>query len=396
MCNYHARLQAPRGLLALCLVGFLSFVLALSGCSKTASGQAESADARKKIVVPVTVGTAEEKSVPVRLKAIGKVQAYSTVAIKAQVEGELMGVHFTEGQEVKRDAPLFTIDPRPFEAQVKQAEANLAKDKFQMENARRQSDRYGSVVEKGYVSKEVHDQVVTNAMALEAGVKADEAALDSARLNLKYCYISSPIDGVTGELKLHQGNLVKANDDTISMVIINQTSPIYVSFAVPEQNLSELKRRMASGKLTVRVTIPGDEGRPVRGELCFLDNSVDPTTGTIQLKACFPNKDKVLWPGQYVNVVLKLGTEAGVVVVPSQAVQVGQQGHYAFVVKPDGLTVEYRPVVVGRELDGELVIEKGITVGERVVTDGQMRLAEGTQVKASESSRKTSSEGNDQ
>lgn len=379
------------GFFTLSFLGLLFVLIALSACSRNASGQAQSGDAKKTVVVPVTVGTAEEKSVPVQLKAIGKVQAYSTVSIKAKVEGELMAVHFTEGQEVKKDDPLFLIDPRPFEAQLKQVEANLAKDRFQTENARRQSERYGSVVEKGYVSKEVHDQIATNAMALEAGLKADEAAVESARLNLKYCYIASPINGVTGELKVHQGNLVKANDETAPMVVINQTSPIYVSFAVPEQNLSELKRRMASEKLTVRATVPGDEDNPVKGELSFLDNAVDTTTGTIQLKATFANKDKVLWPGQYVNVVLKLGTQAGVVVVPSQAVQVGQQGHYAFVVKPD-LTVEYRQVVIGRSLDGELVIQKGIAVGEKVVTDGQMRLAQGTQIRVMDSGEKASSE----
>ncbi len=379
------------GFFTLSFLGLLFALIALSACSGNASGQAQSGDAKKTVVVPVTVGTAEEKSVPVQLKAIGKVQAYSTVSIKAKVEGELMAVHFTEGQEVKKDDPLFMIDPRPFEAQLKQVEANLAKDRLQTENARRQSERYGSVVEKGYVSKEVHDQIATNAMALEAGLKADEAAVESARLNLKYCYIASPINGVTGELKVHQGNLVKANDETAPMVVINQTSPIYVSFAVPEQNLSELKRRMASEKLTVRATVPGDEDNPVKGELSFLDNAVDTTTGTIQLKATFANKDKVLWPGQYVNVVLKLGTQAGVVVVPSQAVQVGQQGHYAFVVKPD-LTVEYRQVVIGRLLDGELVIQKGIAVGEKVVTDGQMRLAQGTQIRVMDSGEKASSE----
>jgi len=364
-------------------MGILWVSLSVSACSENVSGQGRGGGAKRAVVVPVTVSAAVEKTVPVQLKAIGKVQAYNTVAIRAQVTGELVGVHFTEGREVKKGDPLFTIDPRPFEAEVKKAEANLAKNRAQLENARRQTRRYGEVAHKGYVSQELHDQVLTNATALEAAVRADEATLESARLMLRYCHISSPIDGVTGETKVDLGNLVKDNDDANPMVVINQISPIYASFSVPEQNLPEVKKHMAAGKLEVLATVSGNERDVVKGELSFIDNTVDPATGTIQLKATFANKDKFLWPGQYVTVVLTLTTRSGAIVVPSHAVQTGQEGQYTFVVKPDS-TVEYRRVTVGRDVDGELVIEKGIAVGEKVVTDGQLRLAQGSQVRVVE------------
>jgi multidrug efflux system membrane fusion protein len=328
------------------------------------------------------VGVASTKTIPVQLSAIGKVFAYATVMIKAQVSGELLSVHFREGQEVKKGDLLFTIDSRPFEAQLREAEAKLARDRAQLQNARRQSERYGAVVSKGFVSEEVHDQVVTNAAALEAAARAAEAAVEKARLELKYCTIRSPLDGVTGELKVDQGNLIKANDTDNPMVTIRQVYPIYVSFSVPEMNLPEVRRHMAERKLEVLAVIPGGEEYPVSGQLDFVDNTVDPATGTIQLKASFENRDKTLWPGQFVNVVLTLSTESGVV-VPAQAVQTGQQGHYVFVVKPD-LTVEYRPVTLGRTVDGESLIRQGVAADEKVVTDGQLRLAQGALIRVVE------------
>jgi membrane fusion protein, multidrug efflux system len=236
------------------------------------------------------------------------------------------------------------------------------------------------VVKKGYVAEEVYDQVLANAAALEASVRADEANVESARLDHKYCSIRSPIDGVVGELKVNQGNLVKANDNEKPMVIIRQMSPIYVSFSIPERNLLDIKKFMAAGKLQMEAVIPGAEAQPIRGEVAFMENTVDTTTGTIQLKGAFSNDDKVLWPGQFVNVRLMLASEPNAVVVPSRAIQAGQEGQYVFVVKPD-LTVEYRVVTVTRSLDGETVIEKGIDPGEKVVTDGHLRLAPGSSVK---------------
>ncbi len=371
------------------LIGILFLVVFGAACAKEESGAAKAQDSRKQAAVPVIVGTAVEKTMPVQLRAIGNVQAYSTVSVKAQVEGELLTVHFKEGQEVKKGDLLFTIDPRPFEAQLKQTEANLAKNKAQLQNARKQVERYASVVKKGFVSEETYDKVLADAAAFEASVKADEAAIASAKLKLEYCTIRSPIDGVTGGLRINQGNVVKANDNEAPLVIINQVKPVYVSFAVPERNLSQVKRFMAERKLEVAASVPGDATPPTSGELSFIENAVDMRTGTIQMKAAFPNKEKMLWPGQFVNVVMTLTTQAGLTVVPSQAVQTGQQGQYVFVLKPDS-TVEYRSVVVERTMDNEAVIANGVNPGDRVVIDGQLRLAAGSLVKVVENGNNAS------
>jgi membrane fusion protein, multidrug efflux system len=361
------------------IVPIIVFLCLMPACSRDANGTAQSAQSSKP-AVPVTVSTAVQKNVPVQLIAIGKVQAYSTVIVKAQIDGELMSVHFKEGQDVRKGDLLFTIDPRPFEAQLKQAEANLAKDKAQLANAKRQVERYGSVVTRGYVSQEQYDTLTANASALEATVHADEAAAENASLSLKYCYIKAPIDGCTGELKVNAGNIIKANDETKPLVTINQVSPVYVSFAVPEANLADIKKHMKGGKLEVFASVSGTQDTPDRGELTFLDNAVDFTTGTIQLKAEFPNKDRALWPGQFSNVTVTLTEQKDAVVVPFEAVQTGQQGQYAFVLKPDS-TVEYRLVSTGKILGNEIIIEKGLVPGDAVVTDGQLRLANGSKVK---------------
>ncbi len=369
-------------------VPFLLFIFALSlisGCSKDASGVPKAEDPRKKMAVPVTVGAAVEKNVPVQIRAIGNVEAYSSVSVKVQVEGELTIVHFKEGQEVKAGDMLFTIDPRPFEVALKQAEANLAKDRAQLLNARRQVERYGSVAKKGYVSQEQYDQISSNSDALEATVRADEAAVENAKLKLAYCFIKSPINGVVGGIRVNKGNLMKANDNDKPMVLINQVKPIYASFSVPERYLPAIRNHMAERKLEVQAAIAGDVDRLVRGELAFIENAVDTNTGSIPLKASFANTDKILWPGQFVKVTLTLDTQSGAVVVPSQAIQSGQQGRYVFVVKDDS-TVEYRPVDLGETLDGETVISKGVAPGERVVTDGQLRLASGSLVQTVEDS----------
>jgi multidrug efflux system membrane fusion protein len=358
-----------------------------AACSKQVSGDPKSEDPRTKMSVPVAVGTAVDKPIPIQLRAIGNAQAFATVAVKAQVEGELLKVHFQEGQEVQKGDLLFTIDPSRYEAQARQAEANLARDRTQLQNARKQVDRYTSMASKGYVANEKYDQIMTDAAALEAVVKADEAALEKARLEVRFCTIRSPIDGVTGSLRVHQGNVIKANDNDKPLVVINQIRPIHVAFAIPERSLPEVKRHMGMRKLEVQATPPGDDGVVAVGELSFWENAVDTSTGTIQLKASFPNADKMLWPGQFVHVVLNLATQAHAVVVPSQAIQAGQEGPFLFVVKPDS-TVEYRPVVKGRTLDGETVIDDGLTPGETVVIDGQLRLAAGSLVKIVQSDRK--------
>jgi multidrug efflux system membrane fusion protein len=328
--------------------------------------------------VPVTAGTVIQKTVPVQVRAIGNVEAYSTVSVKSQIGGELVRVHFKEGRDVNKGDLLFTIDPRPYESALKQAEANLTRDTAQFENARVEASRYEELVRKGYVAQEQYDQIRTNAATLEAAVNADKALVENARLQLKYCFIYSPIMGRTGYLLANQGNLIKANADN-PIVVINQIQPIYVTFSVPEQYFGEIRKYMSSGKLKVEAVIGKDEKHPEAGVLTFVDNTVDTATGTIKLKATFNNRDKRLWPGQFVDVVLTLTMQPNAIVIPSQALQTGQSGVYVFVIKSD-LSVESRSVVVARSLDGESVIEKGLQPEEKVVTDGQLRLVPGAKV----------------
>ena len=328
--------------------------------------------------VPVSAATVIQKTVPVQIRTIGNVEAYSTVSVKSQIGGILTRVHFREGQDVKTGDLLFTIDPRPYEAALKQAEANLAKDTAQLENAREEVRRYAELVKKGYVAQEQYDQIRTNAATFEETVNADRAVVENARLQLKYCYIYSPLTGRTGNLFANEGNLIKANADN-SMVVVNQIQPIYVTFSVAEQYLSDIKKYMAKGKVLVNAFITKGEENPEEGILTFVDNTVDAATGTIKLKATFANKKNRLWPGQFLDIVMVLTTQPNAVVVPSQAIQMGQKGQYIFVIKKD-LTVEDRPVTVGRALNSETVIEKGLQVGEQVVTDGQLRLIPGAKV----------------
>lgn len=363
-------------------VGLILSILLMAGffsaCSKGKSPPPQ------KPVVPVTTATVVQKTIPVQINAIGNVEAYSTVSVKSQIGGILTHVHFKEGQDVNKGNLLFTIDPRPYEAALKQAEANLAKDNAQLENARKEVSRYEELVKKGYVAQQQYDQISTNAAALEATVNADKALVENARLQLKYCYIYSPITGRTGTLIANEGNLIKANADN-PMVTINQIQPIYVTFSVPEQYLNEIKKNMADRKLNAEAFISKEDVRPEQGVLTFIDNAVDMTTGTIKLKGTFSNQKKSLWPGQFVNAVITLTTQPDAVVVPSQAIQTGQSGEYVFVIKSD-FTVESRPVVISRTLDGETVIKKGLQPGDKVVTDGQLRLVPGTKIEVKTSS----------
>jgi multidrug efflux system membrane fusion protein len=413
--------------------GLLLLVLFSSACSNEKSGISVSSP------VPVIVADVIQKTVPVQLRAIGNVQAYSTITVKSIVGGEIRQVHFTEGQNVKKGEFLFTIDPRPFEASLKQAEANLSRDVAQVsqveadlaknialvkqaeanlerdiaqaENAKVEAKRYESLIERQVVSRQQYEQFRTNAEALEAtvradkaakesaeaavrsskaalenaraAVRADQAAVENAKIQLGYCFIRSPIDGRTGNLLVKRGNVIKAND--IDLVTINQINPIYVAFSVPEQNLLEIKKYMAGGPLKVEALLPNDASDAEGGVLSFIDNTVDKTTGTILLKGTFINKEKRLWPGQFVNVVLTLATQSDAIIIPSQAVQTGQQGQYVFVLKSD-LTVELRSVVVNRILNNESVIDKGLQNGEKVVTDGQLQLVPGAKVEVKSSS----------
>ncbi len=345
--------------------------LFMSACS---DGKAKQTGQR---VVPVKIGDVTEQNVPVQIKAIGNVEAYNTVSVKALIGGEVIDVHFKEGQDVKQGDLLFQIDPRPYEAALKQAEAQLARDLAQAKNAEEQAKRYTILVQKDYVSKDQYDQLRANADALAAAVQAGKANVENSRLQLAYCTIRSPIDGRVGSVLINKGNVIKAND--LVMVTINKIIPIYVTFSVPEQNLSDIKKYMAQGKLKVEAVIPGDEKRQTQGVLTFVNNAVDTTTGTIQLKGTFENRDKRLWPGQFVNVIVTLTTQRNAVIMPSAALQAGQQGQYVFVVKPD-FTVESRPVMIARTVDDLAVVAQGVAPGEKVVTDGQLQLIPGTRV----------------
>lgn len=360
----------------------------------------------RKETVPVHIGTVTRQPMPVQHTEIGRVEAYSTIEVKAQVSGELVEVAFEEGDEVEQGQVLFRIDPRPFEVALREAEANLARaeaeadesranlarDKAQADNAEARLARDAQLLTKGMASEEEVDQVKANAETLKAAVAADEAAIRSsvqsvraakvaiedAKLQLDYCTIRSPLKGVTGSLLVNRGNLVRAND-TAPLVTIAQIRPIYVSFALRENLLAVVRERMAQEPLDVRVTVRGGESTPITGRLTFIDNTVDRTSGTIRLKATFDNADGRLWPGQFVDAALQVSVLEDAVVAPTAAVQSGQSGPYAYVVKPD-LTVELRNIVAG-EVQGDLtIIEDGLAPDEKVVTDGQLRLSPGSAI----------------
>ena len=322
--------------------------------------------------IPVAVAVAEQKNVPLQIETIGNVQPTSTVAVRALVSGELTRVAFKEGDDVRQGSALFTIDPRPYQAQLAQAEANLARDEAQLRNAEADAVRYVDLVKKDYVTKEDYDKITAAAAAAKAVVAADHAAIQTARLQLSYCEIRSPIEGRTGSLMVHAGNLVKANDTT-PLVVINRVHPIYVQFTAPESQLAELRARYARSAGVPVTATPQGSNHVAQGRLTFVDNAVDASTGTITLKATFSNEDRVLWPGQFVNVAVTIADRPNAVVVPAQAVQTGQKGQFVYVVSKDN-SVQMRPVNVGDQVDQIAIIAKGVAPGETVVTDGQLRL----------------------
>jgi multidrug efflux system membrane fusion protein len=356
--------------------------------------------------VPVSVAVAAREVVPVVVTAVGTVEPYSTVQVKSQVDGQLLRVHFTEGGQVNKGDLLFEIDPSPFQdalrqaeaavardiAQLKQSEANLGRDRAQALSASAEKQRQDELFKAGITARSQFDQVRANADALDQSIKADEAAIESARaslesdraavahakLNLSYCRIQSPISGRAGNLLVHPGNLVRLNDT--SLVVINQVEPIFVSFGAPEDRLPAIRARSAGRKLPVDAILENEGGKTVSGVLSVIDNTVDANTGMIRLKATFDNKERKLWPGQFVNVVLKLDASEETV-VPSEAIQAGQQGQFVYVVNAKQ-TAEFRPVAVGRVADGKTVVMKGVMPGETVVTDGQLRLFPGAPIHA--------------
>jgi multidrug efflux system membrane fusion protein len=328
--------------------------------------------------VPVATAVAVQKAMPIAISVIGAAEAFSTVAVRAQITGGLTSVTFREGDDVRQGQVLFTLDRRPLEAALQQAEAVLARDLAQAANAKSQAARYEDLANRGIATREQLDQARTAAAALEATIGADRAAVENARIQLQYATIVAPLSGRTGALMVHAGNLVRANDTT-PLVVINQVTPINVTFAIPEARLPEVKRYMAQGTLTVEARAPNDAAAPSQGRIGFVDNQVDATTGTIRLKGTFPNHDRRLWPGQFVNVIVTLTTDPAALVVPTTAVQSGQQGLYVFIVRPDQ-TAELRTVTVARAEGAETVIATGVAAGETVVTDGQLRLVPGSRV----------------
>jgi len=360
--------------------------------------------------VPVVTARAQTKSVPVIIPAVGTAEPLTTVQVRAQVTGQLSEVHFAEGQEVRKGQLLFTIDPRPFQAALQQAEAVLARDTATAQNAEQQHARYEDLYKRGLIPRDQYETQNASAQSLQATLAADRAAVDNARLNLNYTRIMAPMSGRTGALGIHTGDLVRANDAT-PLVVINQVSPIYVTFSVPGRYLGQIRRFQSQKPLLVQArgqapiapgaqapepaaprpslgqqvapgegaTMPAAPGLVENGRVTFIDNTVDPSTGTIKMKATFQNADQGLWPGLFVQITLALTDEAGVVVVPATAVQPSASGQFVYVVKQDR-TAEVRQVTVARQFGEEMIIARGLASGEEVVTDGQLRLTPGAQV----------------
>jgi len=383
-------------------------ILAVVGLTACSSSKNQTKAGGPPPPVPVSVSTATEESVPIEVKAVGTVEASAVIQVKSQVSGELVKASFEEGANVQAGDLLFLIDQRPYQqalqqaqssiardtAQLNQAQATLARDTAQERSLEADAARYSQLAKEGVVSKSQNDQSTAAAEAMRATMNADQAAIESARaalesdrtaidtakLNLSYCEIHAPVSGRVGNLLVHQGNLVTANSAN-ALVTINRLEPIWVSFGVPEAHLADIRKSAGGGTLPVKVALQNDPKQNATGTLAVIDNTVDPTTGTIRLKATFDNANRVLWPGQFVDASLTLGVARNAVVVPAEAVQPGPRGQIVYVVKEDQ-TVELRPVTVGLSRGNRTVIDKGLAKGETVVTDGQLRLFPGAKIRA--------------
>ncbi len=331
---------------------------------------------------PVVVGKVQRKVAPLLLDAVGVVEAIHTAALRSQVTGTILKVGFQEGQDVEQGALLFELDPRPFQNALNSAEADLERIRAQLENARLQVARYSSLNLESMVTKEQFQQIQVAERVLNAQVVVGENAVATARLQLEYCSIRAPFAGRTGGLGAHEGDLVRASDATVSLVTINQLNPIYVTFGVPQQHLALLSRYQAEKTIAVSAAPPGTEQTAEKGDLSFIDNAVDLTTGTLKLKATFTNASHRLWPGQFVSLRVTLASPEALV-VPSAAVQNGQKGQHVFVVRDDN-TAELRPVTIARTVDNESVVASGLNEGEVIVVDGQFRVASGKPVEIKE------------
>lgn len=359
------------------ILRFPALVLFCASLLVAACSKEEAAPKAKRPPAPVTVSVAQQRDVPRLVRAVGNVASSASVAVKSRIMGELVGVHFKDGQDVKRGQRLFTIDPRPYEAALREARSRLDRDRAQLTKAQEDARRFRKLVEGGYVSREQYEQAETNAAALRGTVRSDDAQVESAALQLTYCTILSPADGRAGAVTVDRGNVIKANDDNKSLVTIDTIEPVYVNFSVPEVHLPAIQERLRQGGVPVDVTPLG--AGPVRGSVDFVDSLVDARTGTIRLRASFPNTDRKLWPGQYVDVALVLGEIRQAVVVPETAVQNGVDGAVAYVIDAAN-TAQLRKLKVGPQVEGVVVVEKGVAVGEQVVTDGHMRIAPGATV----------------
>jgi membrane fusion protein, multidrug efflux system len=350
-------------------------IASLTACGKKDPAQSGNASARP--AAPVVVAVAEQRDVPVQLSAIGNVESYQTVQIRSQVNGQIQSIFFKEGQDVHKGQLLFQLDKKPFQADLDKATGMLQHDEAQAANSRLQAERYNVLETQGVASKEQADQVRAQAKADASAVYADRAAVDAAKVQLQYTDIKAPINARTGALLMNVGNLVKAND-TPFLVQLNQVTPIYATFSIPENQLDAV-RKFAAGNLKVLAFPKGQNTNPAEGKLTFIDNGVDMQTGTVKLKATFANKDRRLWPGQYVDVVLNLSTRKQAVLVPTKAIQTGQQGPYVYVVTPQS-TAESRNVETSGTYQNSTIIAGGVSAGEKVVVDGQLRVAPNAKV----------------
>jgi multidrug efflux system membrane fusion protein len=356
----------------------LATACARGGASPAAGGGREGGAGRggAAAVVPVTVGTVVQKPMAVKVRAVGNVEASSTVEVRSQVTGELQQVAFTEGQDVTAGQLLFLIDPRSFEAAVQQAQATLTRDTAQAKNIEAQRARLANLLQRGLVPQSDYDTIATSAATSQAAMAADQAALESAKLQLDRTRIVAPVSGRTGALLAHQGSIVRTTDGS-PLVVINQIAPAYVSFAVPARLLPQIRRGLSS--LVAEAMAADSADAPSSGHVTFVDNAVDPATDTIRLKATFPNVDHRLWPGAFVDITLRLSVDSNALVVPTIAVQPGQQGSFVYLVKADQ-TVEARPVTIAWVDGDDSVVTSGLAAGDTVVTDGQLRLAPGARI----------------
>jgi len=361
----------------------------LSGCGKKQEVQAAGPGGGRP-PAPVVVAAVEQRDIPIQITAIGNVESYQTVQIRSQVNGQIEKIFFKEGDDVRQGQLLFQLDKRPFQADLEKAIGQLRRDEAQAANSKAQADRYKALESQGVMSHEQADQWSAQSKADAAAVYADKATIDAARVQLQYTDILAPIDARTGVLMINVGNLVKAND-TPYLVQLNQVTPIYVTFTVPEAQLSEV-RRYSAGRLKVLAYPKGQSGNAAEGQLTFIDNGVDTQTGTVKLKATYTNKDRRLWPGEFVDVALNLSTQKNAVLVPTKAIQSGQQGEYVYVVTPQS-TAESRVVRTAGTYQNFTIIGDGLAAGERVVVNGQLRVAPNAKVAVQGGSPATSAPG---